>query len=145
MVRAAIHRDADRLALAQGVVYLVSGVWPLVHMRSFEAVTGRKTDRWLVKTVGALVTAIGGGLVLAGRRRRTTPEIALLAGGSALGLAAIDVVYVAKGRISPVYLLDATIELPLAAAWAVIWRTTAAHGDQPVIGGWPRGEWGVPR
>ena len=145
MVRAAIHRDADRLALAQGVVYLVSGVWPLVHMRSFEAVTGPKTDRWLVKTVGTLVTAIGGGLVLAGRRRRTTPEVALIGAGSALGLAAIDVVYVAKGRISPVYLLDAAIELPLAAAWAGVWRTTAARGDQSESGGRPCGEGGISR
>ena len=136
---------ADRLAFAQGVFYVVTGVWPLVSMRTFEAITGPKTDRWLVKTVGALVTAIGGGLMLAGRRRRTTPEIALLAAGSAAGLATIDIVYVAKGRISPVDLLDAAIELPLAAAWAGVWRTTAARSNQSESGGRPRGEGGISR
>lgn len=81
--------------------------------------TGPKTDRWLVKTVGVLVSVIGGVLVLAGRRRRVEPEPAVLAAGSALGLAAIDTVDAARGRISKVYLLDAVSEVALVAAWAL--------------------------
>src|SRR5215208_7809800 len=96
-----------RLALVQAGYYVLSGVWPLVHLRSFERVTGPKTDAWLVKTVGVLVAVIGGALGLAGWRRRVTPELALVAAGSAAGLAAIDVVYVGRRRISRVYLLDA--------------------------------------
>jgi hypothetical protein len=80
-------------------------------------VTGPKTDLWLVKTVGVLVAVIGGALMLAGTSRRTTPEIALLAAGSAGGLAAIDTVYTAKRRISPIYLLDAAAELALLGLW----------------------------
>jgi hypothetical protein len=72
----------------------------------------------LVKTVGVLVTVMGGALGLAGWRRRVTPEMRLMAVGGALGLAAIDAIYTAKGRISKVYLLDAAAELNLAAAWA---------------------------
>ena len=74
-------------------------------MRAFERVTGPKTDKWLVKTAGAPPAAIGGGLTLAEARRRVSPEIELLAVTRAAGLTAIDVVYVTKGRISPVYLL----------------------------------------
>jgi hypothetical protein len=91
-------------------------------MRSFEAVTGPKVDRWLVKTVGALVAVIGCALALASRRRQLTPEIVLVAAGSAAALAAIDTVYVAKRRISPVYLLDAVAEIVLVAGWARLWR-----------------------
>jgi hypothetical protein len=40
-----------------------------------------------------------------------------LAVGSAVGLGAVDVVYAAKGRISPIYLLDALLEAALLAAW----------------------------
>jgi len=79
------------LALGQGIYYVATGVWPLVSIRSFEAVTGPKTDRWLVKTVGVLVSVIGLVLVVAGRRRRVTPEATLLAASSAAGLAAIGV------------------------------------------------------
>ena len=119
---------AERLALGQGAFYVATGVWPLLSIRTFEAVTGPKVDRWLVKTVGGLVTVIGGVLMAAGSRRRVTPEIALLAAGSAVALASVDAIYVAKGRISPVYLLDAAVELPLAVAWALL-RSEADDSD----------------
>ena len=108
---------AARLAIAQGAYYAATGVWALVHMRSFEAVTGPKVDRWLGTAVGVLVTAIGGVLAAAGARRRVTPEIALLATASASGLAAIDTVYALRGRIAPIYLVDALGEVGLLGAW----------------------------
>lgn len=116
-------RLVDQLALAQGGYLLATGVCSIVHMPSFEAVTGHKVDRWLVKTVGALAAAIGATLALAAYRRTAGPEAALLAVGSASGFAAIDGVYVARRRISPVYLLDAVLELGFIAAWV------ASRGD----------------
>jgi hypothetical protein len=109
----------SQLALAQGAFYAVTGIWPILHMRSFEAVTGPKVDRWLVKTVGGLLTVAGVAMWKAGRNRRVTPEIVAVAAGSAAVLTAIDVVYVSKGRISPVYLLDAVAEVGLIGGWAV--------------------------
>ncbi|MFN8556956.1 MAG: hypothetical protein U0531_06255 [Dehalococcoidia bacterium] len=108
----------ERLALGQGGYYLITGVWPLIHMGSFEAVTGPKTDRWLVKTVGVVVAVVGAVLALAGVRRRVTLEITLLAAGSAGGLGLIDFVYGGSGRISRIYLLDALVEAVLVAQWA---------------------------
>jgi len=105
--------------LPQGLYYFATGVWPLVHMDSFLAVTGPKTDLWLVRTVGVLVGVIGLVLLLAGFRRRTGAETRLLALGSALGLMAIDLIYVTLGVISPVYLLDAAAEGVLIAGWAL--------------------------
>lgn len=124
--------SSQDLALAQGVFYAATGVWPLVHMRSFEAVTGPKADRWLVRTVGGLIGVIGGALLAAGRRGRVTPEIRALGAGSAAVLAAIDITYVALRRIPPVYLLDAAAELALVAAWAV---TDAAPSGAPLSSG----------
>jgi hypothetical protein len=111
---------ADRLAVAQGAFYLATGVWPLLHMRSFEAVMGEKTDDWLVETVGALLTVSGAEMLMAGLCRRVTPEIALLAAGSAGALAAIDVIYTARRVIRPVYLADAAVEVGLVGAWATV-------------------------
>jgi hypothetical protein len=113
--------EAVRLARLQAIFYVATGVWPFVSMRAFEAVTGPKVDRWLVKTVGALVAVIGCALALASGRRQLAPEVVLVAAGSAAALAAIDTVYVAKRRISPVYLLDAVAEIALVAAWARLW------------------------
>lgn len=113
------------LAQAQSAFYVLTGVWPIISIKTFQKVTGPKTDLWLVKTAGVLISAIGAVLGLAGRRNRVTPEIAVLAVGSAAGLTAIDVVYVAKGRISTIYLLDALAETILIALWAFAWPSTS--------------------
>lgn len=116
------------LAIGQGVYYLATGIWPLVHIRSFEYVTGPKKERWLVKTVGALVTVIGGVVLWAGIRRRVTPEIRALAAGSAAALTAVDVYYAAKRRISPIYFADALPELALIAGWGMSARRQQKPG-----------------
>lgn len=107
------------LLAGQSLFYVVTGLWPLFSIRTFEAVTGPKTDRWLVKTVGLLITVIGAVLGLAAVRQRDSAETTLLAVGSAACLTAVDVVYVARGRLSKVYLLDAVAEGALIAAWGV--------------------------
>jgi hypothetical protein len=109
--------------LFQGVFYLATGVWPLVSMRSFEQVTGPKTDKWLVKTAGVVITAVGGALAMAGACRRVSPETEFLAVASAAGLTAIDIVYVAKRRIAPIYLLDAVAELAIIGGWLATGRS----------------------
>ncbi len=109
----------EKLALAHSGFYLLTGVWPMLSPKTFQAVTGPKVDFWLVNTAGALISAIGAALGLAALHRRVTPEIKLLAIGSALGLTAIDVIYVARRRISPVYLLDAAAETALIAGLGV--------------------------
>jgi hypothetical protein len=106
------------VAMAQATYYAQSGLWPIVHLRSFEWLTGPKTDGWLVKTVGGLLSVTGGALGLAALSDRVTPELELVGAGSALTLAAIDVVYVARRRISPIYLLDAVANLGLLAGYA---------------------------
>ena len=103
---------------AQGAYYVATGVSPLVSRRLFEAVTGPKLEWWLVQTVGALVTVAGAGLVSASRSGRDTPEIIGMAAGCAVALGGIEAVYVARGRISPVYLLDAALQAGALAALA---------------------------
>ena len=119
---------SSTVAMAQGAYYSATGVWPLVHMRSFLKVTGPKTDLWLVETVGGLVGAIGGVLLAAGLQRRVTPELKLLGIGSAAALAAVEGFYALRGRIPPVYLADAVAEVALCAAWATAKpRTQCEH------------------
>jgi hypothetical protein len=116
-VPSAASRDYEALLLfLQGAYFAATGVWSLVAIGLFQRVTGPKTDIWLVKTVGVLVSVIGAVLMLAGGRERPTLELRALAVGSAAGLAAIDVVYVAKRRIRSVYLLDALAEAILVGA-----------------------------
>jgi len=110
----------------QGLFYLATGVWPLISIRSFQAVTGPKTDHlptgreadhWLVMTAGVLITSIALAFLTAAWNRSKSTEIAVLGISAAIGLTAIDVIYVSRGVIAPIYLLDAGIEVSLIIAW----------------------------
>lgn len=117
-----LHRWLPKIWLIHAAYDLVTGIWSLVGIESFQKITGPKTDTWLVKTVGVLVCVIGAVIGVAGGRHRVTPEIAGLAIGSTAALAAVDVVYVSRRRISPVYLLDAVMSVILISAWALAVR-----------------------
>ena len=105
------------VAAAQAAYYLPTAVLPFVSRRAFESVTGPKREWWLVLTVGSLVGAIGASLAAAASRGSISPETRILGTGAAAGLAAIDAVYVARRRISPVYLIDAALQAALLAGW----------------------------
>ena len=110
------------LAGVQAAYFVATGVWPLVHLRSFLAVTGPKYDLWLVKTVGVLIGIIGVAIGVAAWRARFTPETVTLGGGSAALLAGVDIYYHARGTIPPVYLVDALAEIVLVVLWLMLWR-----------------------
>jgi hypothetical protein len=110
--------DERTVLTVQGGYYVVTGAAPFVSRRAFEAVTGPKTEWWLVQTVGAVVTAVGTALLSGARSGRITPELRGLAAGCAAGLAAIDAVYVARRRIAPTYLLDAAAQIAALTALA---------------------------
>ncbi len=82
-------------------------MWPILSMGTFLKVTGPKTYLWLVKTVGLLLAAIGAALITAQINAEINTPIAVLAIGSALSLAIVEFIYVAKRVISPIYLADA--------------------------------------
>jgi len=109
----------EMLSIIQGFYFLLTGVWPLVSIRTFQMVTGPKTDLWLVKTVGALIAVIGGILIMAGFRGNVSPEIFLLAVASAFALTIVDINYVSKGTISRIYLVDAAAEVVLIGLWLI--------------------------
>jgi hypothetical protein len=105
-----------------GVYYIITGLWPVVNIYSFELITGPKTDDWLVKMVGLLAASIGLALLFAARGARPSLEGYILAIASALSFTAIDVIYVLNGTLLEVYLLDALLEvcivvLLLVGAW----------------------------
>ena len=109
--------DGVVLARAHGVMNVVGGLWPLVHIGSFEAVFGPKADRWLVKTVAGLLIVNGLAQLATSPSADGLRQARRLSVGTAAVLAAIDLVYVPSGRISKMYLLDAALEV----AWVVAW------------------------
>ena len=103
--------------MAQGAYFIATGIWPILHRRSFEAVTGPKVDRWLVKTFGALVGSIGGALLVGAAESPRSKALRALGMGSAAALALAEVIYVGKGRIARIYLVDALLEVGIIVGW----------------------------
>jgi hypothetical protein len=99
----------------QGAYYVVTGAWAVVDRRSFESVSGAKTDYWLVRTVGLLAVAIGTALLISARRDQGSAGSVALAVGAGASFTAIDVTYVARRSISPIYLVDALTHAGIAA------------------------------
>jgi hypothetical protein len=119
--------DGVMLGRAHGVANLVGGLWPLLHISSFEMVFGPKTDRWLVKTVAGLLLVNGITQLTTSPTASGVRQARRLGVGTAAVLAAIDLVYVPAGRISKMYLVDAAIEVGWIIAWGQV--------DKPAQGG----------
>src|SRR5690242_2536630 len=71
------------VSLAQAFYYVLTGLWGIVSIDTFQKVTGPKVDIWLVKTVSLLVVSVGGVLGMAGYRRNAEPEVPALGISSA--------------------------------------------------------------
>ncbi len=121
MSRARPVAAAVSLSRAHGLFNVVTGLWPVLHMPSFEAVSGPKVDRWLVRTVGGLLAANGlAQLAARDGEQRLSAQVGL---STSAVLAAVDLRYGSTGRISRIYLLDAAVQLAWVGAWARMLRT----------------------
>lgn len=104
------------LIAGQGVYYIATGLWPLMSLSTFEAVSGPKTDDWLVHMVGVLAAAVGIALLVGVRRAEPSAETLILAFAAAAAFTVIDVTYALKGTISRIYLADAAVQAVVMTA-----------------------------
>jgi hypothetical protein len=120
--------------VGQGAFNVLGGAWPLVSMRSFEAVYGPKADDWLERTVAGLLMTVGVGQLLSVSDDELTVSrrIGL---GTAATLLLVDLVYVPRGRISRMYLQDLVCE----AAWIAAWGAVTTRGSHRLAGRRRRG------
>ncbi|MEV5436497.1 hypothetical protein AB0K80_10740 [Streptomyces sp. NPDC052682] len=115
---------ATAVAVAQGAFNVAGGLWPLLHLRSFEWVFGPKRDVWLQRTTGGLLLSAGLAQLAAAPDPQGPAHARRVGLGTALTLLAVDLVYVPKGRIRPTYLLDAAMQ----TGWITAWLRTPAGG-----------------
>ncbi|HEX2616517.1 MAG TPA: hypothetical protein VHL57_03190 [Flavobacteriales bacterium] len=113
------------LGALHGAYLLFGGLWPMLHMASFEAVTGPKSDHWLVRSVGGILIVVGATLFAEARRSSWSKGVVLIAMGVSFVLGVVAVVTSILGRIWPVYLLDAALHLAFVAAWTILLRSRA--------------------
>lgn len=117
---------AQHIVLVQLFYTLLTAVWPLVHIDSFMAVTGRKTDLWLVKTFSLLLLGVCVCFATALLHREMQAAKALSL-SSSVALLSSDLYYTLTGTISYIYLADGLIQLFLLCWWAWIFWGPRSH------------------
>jgi hypothetical protein len=94
------------------IYYIITGLWPMVHMRSFILITGPKVDLWLVRCLALMITSSG--ILFALPFLSDAPpshEVQLLAMLNAFSLFVIDFYYPLKKRISKIYMVDGVLQV----------------------------------
>ena len=105
--------------IIQDSYFTLTGVWPLLHMPCFMAVTGLKYKVQLVVTVGLLILSIGAALLIAAFLDTSEESPAVLGFFRFMSMGAVDVRCALNNIILDEYLLDAVPEIIFALAW--IW------------------------
>lgn len=113
-----INEDASevtsQMIRAQGWYYLLGGLWPLLHFRSFQAVAGPKPDRFQTDVTSALFTAIGAALLAHPHGAWTPRSTTVLSAASALGTLYVDVRH--RRDIRGLFYAEAMLEAGFAVA-----------------------------
>lgn len=95
-----------RVRRIQGWYYLVGGIWPLLHWKTFTAVAGPKPDRFQTEVTSGLFAAIGYALL--------RHEDEALSFSSALACLVMDRKF--SKEIRPVFQADALLNAVFVAA-----------------------------
>ncbi len=98
----------DYIIGAQGLYYLVTGLWPIIHLSSFEVVTGPKASIFLLYMISFLTVVIAITLLLSFNKEKSR-EIIFLSLASPLAFMINEVLF--RGQIRGIYFLDFAIEV----------------------------------
>ncbi|MEU6682765.1 hypothetical protein [Streptomyces sp. NPDC046832] len=93
MSRTSHAEPAAAVAAAHGAFNVVGGLWPLVHLRSFEWVFGPKADEWLQATTGGLLAGAGVAQLAAAADPEGPKHARRIGLATAITLLAVDLVY----------------------------------------------------
>jgi len=118
------------IPLIQAVYFLITAVWPLVHLTSFLAVTGDKKEIWLLETVSILLLPyclILIHLAFTSENNVIMPIAALL---SSLGLGVIEIYYFLNGTIKWVYAVDSILQFIFVFYW-ILYIYNRRHSSSP--------------
>lgn len=121
----AVTRHVDRWRLlrlilgGQGVYYVLTGLWPFLHLRSFTWVVGPKPDLFQLSVTSALIVAIGVALFAAAVRQRPSASAAVLSIAAALAFIVVDLRF--RSLLRAPYWVDFAVEVGFVAATALVY------------------------
>ncbi|MGV9013135.1 MAG: hypothetical protein ACOH13_11120 [Flavobacteriales bacterium] len=118
---------------AHALYLLIGGAWPLLSLRTFEEVTGPKSDHFLVRTV-ALILVLVASILFTQRKPPVERSAVFTAMGISCILGSVALFSAAGGWVWKVYFIDGGMHLLFASAWVYLllrhqvpFRTDRAH------------------
>lgn len=108
--------SARHISLFQAAHYILTGLWAVLHLRSFEALTGKKQDRWLVRSTGLMIATVGSYFLMAGVQG-PSPRTRWFGMLFPAALATADVCWAWRSTRAKAYLADALVAGIVIGAW----------------------------
>lgn len=110
-----------RVVLAQGVYYLLAGIWPLVHFPSYADVVAFAINPFQAQAFGAVIAVVGGSLVESARRTPPTVYPTALAIAVAGAIALVSLIWLPREPRWTGLWLDVAFEAAFAVALVVLY------------------------
>lgn len=114
-----MNRHPNTAPFTQGVFYVATGLWPIIHLRSFERAVGVQPHPSYAKIMGGVAAGIGAALIVGSLESRPSKALRWLGIGSAIAFGLADLLFAARGRGRKVYLADAAAEGAALASWII--------------------------
>jgi hypothetical protein len=111
----------SRVYIAQGLWYLLPGLWSLLARDHYRRVHRLTSDYWIDRAHALWLTLVGAVLTSAGLRQQVTFEIRLLGFGTAAGLSGVTGLVQRREGVARVYVLDLLGELAFAGMLLATW------------------------
>ncbi len=121
LARAGPDRWRRRVMIAQGIYYVASGLWPLVHFASFADRVAVQINPFQAQTFGAVLVVLGASLIEAARREPPGPYPTLLGAAVAAAIALTGLWWLPRLGTASVLWIDLVLEVAFAVALILLY------------------------
>lgn len=110
-----------RVLAGQGVYYILTGLWPLIHFSSFASAVAMQLNPFQVHAFAAVIVVVGGSLLEAARREPPGPFPTLLGAAIAAALSIVSLWWLPRLGEASVLWIDLVLEVALAVALILLY------------------------
>jgi len=115
----------------QGLYYVVTGLWPLLHFDSFADVVAFQVNPFQAQAFAAVIIVVGGSLLESARREPPGPFPTLLGIAVASAIAIVSLTWLPRLDAASGLWADLAVEVAIAIALAVTYPRARPEESRP--------------
>jgi hypothetical protein len=120
-----------RLLTAQGVYYILTGLWPLVHFSSYADAIALPLDPFRSQTLAAVMVVVGGSLIEATRRGAPGPFPTLLGAAVAGAVGIVSLWWLPRAPFTTALWVDLFLEIGFALTLVLLYPRPQEERSPP--------------